>query len=249
MVLAYHNIADAPGFYTLSQKAFERHLSILRDRGLRFVSAQEYLESLGKEGRSSRDSVLLTFDDAFISFQTNALPILERLGASAALFVPTGFIGRSDEWNEPQHRSPIFSEEDLKTVAAHPLVTIGSHTVSHKRLTKLDDAALRREMEESKDRLEHITAQSVTTIAYPYGQPYLDADAHVAKAARAAGYSAGFTTRYGISNRATDAMMLSRVDMSMVEDEATFTRLLKPWNRQHWKTLAKTAVSFLRTRF
>lgn len=249
MVLAYHNIAAQPGFYTLSRKAFERHLQILRDEGKRFVSLRHYLDDLRTQERSSENAVLITFDDAFASFRKEALPVLERFEAPAALFVPTNFLGRSDEWNKAQHRAPILSEETLVAVAAHPLIAIGSHSCSHRRLTKLDDAALHGELGQSKTRLEHLIARPITTIAYPYGQPYLDVDARVAKAASEAGYEAGFTTRHGIQNSFSGRMLLSRVDASMAEDDLTFTRLLNPFGVHRWKTAAKTAVSFLRTRF
>jgi peptidoglycan/xylan/chitin deacetylase (PgdA/CDA1 family) len=67
-------------------------------------------------------------------------------------------------------------------------VEIGSHTISHPHLTQLDDDELRRELVESRERLEDGLGRPCRFVAYPYG----DDDARVHEAARAAGYEAGF---------------------------------------------------------
>ncbi len=47
---------------------------------------------------------------------------------------------------------------------------IGSHTVSHPQLTKLDDQAARAELVDSKKELEDILGAPVTAFCYPYGK-------------------------------------------------------------------------------
>jgi peptidoglycan/xylan/chitin deacetylase (PgdA/CDA1 family) len=64
---------------------------------------------------------------------------------------------------------------------------IGSHTHTHPRLTSLDDAQLRQELTESRERCAQELGRPCRSIAYPYG----DVDARVAEAAAAAGYEAG----------------------------------------------------------
>ena len=81
-----------------------------------------------------------------------------------------------------------MSRADLGACAEHPLVTIGSHTVSHPRLTRCDDAALAAELEESRRLLEDWCGATVDLFAYPKG----DYDLRVARAVRDAGYRAAF---------------------------------------------------------
>jgi peptidoglycan/xylan/chitin deacetylase (PgdA/CDA1 family) len=63
---------------------------------------------------------------------------------------------------------------------------IGSHTVTHPRLTRLDDEQLAAELSESKRAVEEHLGGACRSLAYPYG----DEDARVVAAARRAGYVA-----------------------------------------------------------
>ena len=59
--------------------------------------------------------------------------------------------------------------EQIEEMAKDPLCTIGSHTMSHCRLTIEDDASLQYELEESKRILEQHIGKPVEHLSYPYG--------------------------------------------------------------------------------
>lgn len=67
---------------------------------------------------------------------------------------------------------------------------IGSHTMTHPNLTMIEGEALRRELVESKDQLERITGQEVSSFCYPFG--YFNE--RTCEAVSAAGYRLGRTT-------------------------------------------------------
>ena len=67
---------------------------------------------------------------------------------------------------------------------------IGSHSLSHARLTHLDDDALDRELRSSREAIENRLDRPCRSIAYPYGA----SDERVRAAAARAGYTAGCTT-------------------------------------------------------
>jgi len=66
---------------------------------------------------------------------------------------------------------------------------VGSHTVTHPRLTRVSPDLRRLELEESRRGLEGVLGRPVTALAYPFG----DADTDVVEAAREAGYRAAAT--------------------------------------------------------
>ena len=66
----------------------------------------------------------------------------------------------------------------------------GSHSLSHARLTHLDDDALDHELQSSREAIEDRLGRPCRSIAYPYGV----SDERVRAAAARAGYTAGCTT-------------------------------------------------------
>jgi peptidoglycan/xylan/chitin deacetylase (PgdA/CDA1 family) len=57
----------------------------------------------------------------------------------------------------------------VRELAACPLVEIGAHSVSHLNLARLGEAQARREMAESRARLEVETGRAIRHLAYPFG--------------------------------------------------------------------------------
>lgn len=76
----------------------------------------------------------------------------------------------------------------VQEAAARPGISIGSHTMRHPNLASLDEAGIRRELEDSKSWLAARVPSFVPWVAYPYGL----ADPRVERIAREAGYVGGF---------------------------------------------------------
>jgi peptidoglycan/xylan/chitin deacetylase (PgdA/CDA1 family) len=90
----------------------------------------------------------------------------------------------------------FLDEQQLQTLARHPLASIGGHTTSHAPLKNLDAAAARMEMADNRHYLENLLQVSVLHFAYPYG----DAGACGPREeglARAVGFRTAVTTRHG----------------------------------------------------
>lgn len=149
--------------------------------------------------RESEDKRLaVTFDDGYRSVIVTALPVLERLGWPATVFVPPAFMDGApalrwpgvDHWHQTAHRNELapLSWTELRRLVARGW-EIGSHSMTHPRLTRLDDDALRGELNASRLACERQLQQQCASVAYPYG----DVDSRVVAAAAAAGYSAGAT--------------------------------------------------------
>ena len=176
LTLCYH--AVAPGWnhrLSVTPQLFERQIRLL----LR----------LGYRGR-----LHVTFDDAYRSI-ANALPLLERLGVPATVFACTRAPG--EPLRIPELEAEAASEgRELETMDWDDLrgwaergVAIGSHTVSHPHLPELDEDDLRRELVESKERLEAELGRPCLDLAYPYGHE----DTRVQAAAAAAGYRLAYS--------------------------------------------------------
>ena len=85
---------------------------------------------------------------------------------------------------------------------------VGSHTVSHPILTTTDDDELRRELRDSRARLEEELGHTVELFCYPNGSY----DERVRSETASAGYACAVTTRPGLNERrAADPFTLRRV--------------------------------------
>ena len=166
-----------------------------------FLTPQEFLA--GKKA-----GVLLTFDDGFANNFRRALPVLRSFEVPAVFFVTTqhvavprdwlGFVRQQAEqaWGSvdavPEEIAADWYDgmnlEELRECATEPLITIGSHGVTHSVLTECDDEQLTRELRESKAFLEEMTGTAVQYFAYPRGAY----DERVVSRTEAAGYSAAF---------------------------------------------------------
>jgi peptidoglycan/xylan/chitin deacetylase (PgdA/CDA1 family) len=85
---------------------------------------------------------------------------------------------------------------DLKKIAAHPFVFIGSHTLSHPILSNCSRQKQERELSESKKQLANWLNKDLDAIAYPNGSY----NAETLAVAREQGYSVAFTTIPGKIN-------------------------------------------------
>lgn len=94
-------------------------------------------------------------------------------------------------------RQWLMNWDEIAEVGAHPLVTIGAHTVNHYSLRRLDEATALREMTESADILEARLGARPRHLAYPYGYSSAVGCREVELAARA-GFASAVTTRHGV---------------------------------------------------
>lgn len=189
LVLCYHALsAGWPADLSVTPDAFSRQLRALEAAGYRGVTFTEAVL-----GRTTGKRVAVTFDDAFASAANLGRPALDALGWPGTVFAVTRFAqdgSRLDwpgvgHWGETEHAPELtgLAWPALRELAGAGW-EVGSHTVTHPRLTRLDDEALAVELAESREAVEAAVGEPCPSLAYPYG----DVDARVVAAAGRAGY-------------------------------------------------------------
>lgn len=63
-----------------------------------------------------------------------------------------------------------MTEEQVGELAAHPLFSVGVHTVDHPFLTKCDSEEAFRQIKDNKTWIEEVTNGRCEAIAYPVGE-------------------------------------------------------------------------------
>jgi peptidoglycan/xylan/chitin deacetylase (PgdA/CDA1 family) len=97
LVLAYHRVGDPQDcpyneeLYSVTAAGLADHVRLIQ-RWARIASLGELTDGYLDGRTPSQPLVLLTFDDVYRDNYTEALPLLQRAGAPATFFVPTGLI-------------------------------------------------------------------------------------------------------------------------------------------------------------
>ena len=181
--------------------------------------------SLGGAKLDASAELCVSFDDGYIDTLATAAPILARLGLPFTVCVTPGLLDSG---------RPHLSWPQLKELAAVPGCEIGAHGLTHARLDKLDGAALEKELAQSRRRLEDAIGLPVTVMTWPHGA----ASRRVADAARAAGFTRGGCSLYGLNDPPRDPLLLKRVEIPAFDDEADFAA--KASGRWDWYALRQS---------
>jgi peptidoglycan/xylan/chitin deacetylase (PgdA/CDA1 family) len=136
--------------------------------------------------------VVLMFDDGWHCVFTDAYPLLKTHGMTAVLplisdYVSGGGLRRTGTPYGYMNRAEV--QEMIDSLG----IEIASHSKSHPFLTRLSDAAIRDELQKSRQALESMFRQDITTFVYPYG----DYDRRVRRLVADAGYSVARSVRPG----------------------------------------------------
>ncbi len=135
----------------------------------------------------------------------------------------------------------VMRWDEIRTMAADPLVTIGAHTKGHFAMSKLSEQRAADEMIGSADRIEQELGVRPIHFSFPYGDPGSAGPRDFALA-RQAGFKTAVTTRkgmlFGAHRRYLSA--LPRVSLNGEYQSLTYTALYLSgapfalWNRfQH----------------
>ena len=131
--------------------------------------------------------------------------------------------------------------DEIRAMAADPLVTVGAHTKGHFAISKLSDECAHEEMAGSADRIEQELGRRPIHFSFPYGDPGSAGPRDLALA-REAGFPTAVTTRKGMlfGDHRRNLTALPRVSLNGEYQSLTYTALylsgapFSLWNRfQH----------------
>ena len=97
--------------------------------------------------------VALSFDDGYRDVAEHALPVLERQGFRATVFVATGVVDGTAKFTWYERQPPVLGWSDIVALDGSAL-SFEAHTITHPNLTALAPAAAEREIAGSKRALE-----------------------------------------------------------------------------------------------
>lgn len=223
-ILMYHQVADdgPPGLarWRVPVARFAEQMAFLRREGFHTVTPDDWAQALRRNRPLPGRPVLITSDDAYCDFAENAWPVLQAQGLSATLFVIAGKVGGVADWDaDAGEPAPLLDWPGLRALAGQG-VSIGSHSVTHRRLSRLTTREVYEETLRSRAIIAAELGRTPTAFCYPYGAH----DQVVAQAVVESGYVMGFTCIPGASTLADNPMRLPRIEINGGDDLVSFSR-------------------------
>ncbi len=163
---------------TVYTDVFRQQMQYLKDKGYNIVSMQDLINFFDAGIPIPSKSILLTFDDGYQDFYTDAYPILSGLGFKSTLFSATGLVGNPDYlvWDEMS--------------SMNGLTLFANHTWSHKSLPSVDGEIQQREISTADTQLIEHGLNLPKVFAYPYGGYTPFAESYI----KSLGYQLAFGT-------------------------------------------------------
>ena len=216
-ILMYHRVTDTavtgtagPDQLTVSPALFEQQIAWLAQ--YRRILPLSSLLSEIENGNVDGNAVAVTFDDGYLDNLTHAIPILEKYNAPASIYITSDFAAQT-------LRHPRYANEpgrlhlnwlEVKSLAEHALIEIGSHTVSHPMLSELSAEQAQHEIAHSKAEIERQIESRVTSFCYPAGN-FTEREKQIVQAC---GYMNALSVKPGVTRVRNDLLALRRTEVT-----------------------------------
>lgn len=237
----YHKMQEGTGgrrpyFETrMSPRIFESHLQYLASHGYHTIELGQATDSISASAPSK--AVVVTFDDGYRDFYTDAFPLLMQFGFSATVFLITSFVGSHPSGKES---SEYMSWNEVREAHARG-ITFGSHTVTHPDLQQLTAEGIDRELAISKLTIEDELGCKVQSFSYPNAFPRHNRQLidRMRSALWSFGYDNAATTMIGTATSHCDCFALPRLPINVHDDLHLFEAKLE--GAYNWMQYAQSA--------
>lgn len=221
-ILMYHSISNISEkvihpYYKIntSKIVFQSHMQYLHEHGYHTINFDDFKAELSQiKGKCKY--VVVTFDDGYFDFYTEAVPILKKYNFTATVFLPTSFIDQ----NRPFHNGKKCMTWNLILELKDQGIRFGSHTENHPKLSEINSDMVEKELGNSKKKIEDKIGSEVQSFSYPYAFPQWNYN-HIRLLKELlikTGYKNGVTTTIGVNCKGEDEFFRKRIPMNNDDD-------------------------------
>lgn len=189
----------------------EKHLKLMKWLGYETLTFADLAENgFIHRLQYGKKYLMITVDDGYRDNLTRMLPLLEKYGYKAVVYVVTGEDHNRWDVEHPTHPDTpvtLMTPDEIKALVASGHVEIGGHTLTHPRLSTLPPEEQAHQIQANKAWLEQLLGHPLISFAYPYGDLNDSAKAQ----AVAAGYRYAVATNSGPRAMHRDPFQIRRI--------------------------------------
>lgn len=221
-VLAYHSISEnlfgkLHPYHQIntSSSVFAVQMRWLRQAGYHTIDLPEMMNSLDT-GRDLSRTVVLTFDDGYRDFYTDAFPLLKQCGFTATVFLASDRIRNTPACIEGANYLTWREVRELHSQG----ISFGSHSVTHADFRSLGPEEINYELGYSKETIEQEIGVAVDSFSYPFALPEEDRDftRYLADTLENLGYTNGVSSAIGRAKPKEARFFLPRLPVNSWDD-------------------------------
>lgn len=206
LILLYHSLgANSPA---VLEASFRQQVAWLAENAT-IISLDSVIQDSNERGLR----VALSFDDGYASLHDHVAPILLEYGATATVYLNTGWIGETSRKVSDVARGHYPKENFLTWSEVEALAkagwTIGSHGVEHLDLTRQPAVVVARELADSKREVASRLGRPCQHFSYTWGRFTRVLQCTV----KEAGYVSAVSGVHGPVRSACDLYALPRIDV------------------------------------
>jgi len=177
---------------------FKKHIELIKNSNIEFINEKTLKEIVLKKKNYTEKKLLLTIDDAFLSFYKNAWPILQKEKIPFILFVNTREINN-------QHPN-YMSWDQIREIHKSNIGVIGGHSFSHEYLAFATEDEIIKDINKSIEDYKRELNFNPEVFSYPFGEYSLEVKNIVKKL----GYVIAFGQHSGVVHQRSDLFELPR---------------------------------------
>jgi peptidoglycan/xylan/chitin deacetylase (PgdA/CDA1 family) len=238
-ILMYHSISEnlfgkSHPYYHIntSPEVFSRQMRWLRNNGYRTLDTNELLRGLENHDDLSR-TVVITFDDGYRDFYTDAMDVMKQCGFTATIYLATD---RIQDKSLRIEGAEYLTWRDVRALQKEG-IRFGSHTVNHADLRSLGPEQIEYELACSKETMEDKLGVVVDSFAYPFAFPEQDKvfTHYLEDVLTNCGFENGVSTILGRASLEKNRFFLPRIPVNAWDDERFFQAKVEGgYDWLHW---------------
>ncbi len=238
-ILMYHSVSDnlfakSRPYYQIntSPGIFAQQMQWLRNAGYHTLNLAQ-LRQCFETNQVPPKTVVITFDDGYRDFYSDAFPSLRRHGFTATVFLTTG---RTQDAPARFEGADYMTWGEVSELHAAG-IEFGSHTVSHPDLRSMGPDEIEYEVGFSKETIEEHLGVPVQSFAYPFAFPEEDRSftRFFEDLLKIHGFEIGVCTILGRASSYHNRFFLPRLPVNSWDDYPLFRAKLEGgYDWLHW---------------